>query len=234
MYKSFKKVLPTIIVFTLLISITYGKTYAESIFNDSTTPQVNLNENEINKEALEVFEDIQNNINKLVSEGIIESHLKTTEPIELGDGATLEFSETVYYDEEGNVEAKYSIDSVNKIQEVNPKNSRVIINEGGYSWDFLITKYSDTAVEHDGYKLARILLPLVGATVKNTIHGLAAAGLYVYITEHPQPALRYYKNHTYADSDSTNNYLKTVTYTYTDKNRTKLKSTNTNIVKVKK
>ncbi|UPM52547.1 hypothetical protein [Gottfriedia acidiceleris] len=69
MYKSFKTVLSTIIILTLLLGLTSGKTYAESN-NDSTKLQEKLNENEINKEALEVFENIQNDINTLASKGI--------------------------------------------------------------------------------------------------------------------------------------------------------------------
>ncbi|PFH85773.1 hypothetical protein [Bacillus sp. AFS088145] len=186
-------------------------------------------ENSTFEKAKNELDQIQQDITASIDEGVVESTFQTTEPIDLGDGVSLVSSEQVNYDENGNVIGKYSV-------EVKPSipNKRAVINEGGYSWKFFSTKYSDTVVEHEGYVIVSRLLPSAIPFMPTRLQQAAAATLLTYIQYYPRPKLYYFTNHTYTDSDNVNNYIKTDTYTYSDKARTKLVSKKSTIVKSKK
>ncbi|KQL39207.1 hypothetical protein AN960_09535 [Bacillus sp. FJAT-25509] len=186
------------------------------------------------EEALvDVFKQIESDINFALEHGIEKSETIYTQPIELEDGVELLSSETVIYNVDGTIAGDYSVKVQPEVSE-NIIAPRVVINTGGYDWKYVNTKYTDTYLEHTIKGPIQALLAFGTPYLPTIAQQSFAGGLSAYIGLYANPKLYYFKSVLYTDHDAVNNYYKLKVYTYKDKGRTKLESTKTITTKSKR
>lgn len=120
---------------------------------------------------------------------------------------TVLFSETIQYDENGQVIDRQTKGTENPI----PNKERVIINDGSFNWKYSNTKNSSNRVNKDSYNVGLILVGglssfLPTAPLQSTAIVVSGGLAYFY-----QPAVTYYTSDVYTDIDAYNRYVKTVT-----------------------